>query len=237
MAFSRRSIFGALLAAPLLACRRHQPPRPKYVTAAGEFDTDIMSRFAADFSSPLEGLCKDGEEVRLKEIEGGYAGQITRPLQQFEIKPSRYNPFGATSYREEAPHPIDIKVFNIHPDERFTYYGNLTLYDDAADLKEFLLAVDRKPYKKGIFTPSLGLLGGLLANNPDTLSMSIGGGKVEMKSDRLVVECMGDEGNLYGSSGGGILRFGTLPAGKHELMFYAIDQRGNRSFAVTSYEI
>lgn len=136
--------------------------------------------------------------------------------------------------REDA-HAIDAYYLEITPDRKDGYYGSLSFSDPAGDLGSFLIAVDGKVHREGIFIKpgTMDMLEALMAR----MEIEVAG--VTVEADKMPIECSVDEeGKFLGCHvATGVRYFGNIPVGKHELMFYTMDKRGNRSFAAVDYDI
>ena len=193
-------------------------PERKFVENTG---MNVLKSFRKDFidGNPtkiigirgiVENLKRFQDTIELKGLEEGYSGKFIRPLEKYKK-------------HKEKPHPIEIREFRVSPDKDYDYSCKISFYDRGGDLHSFLILIDGIPYKRGIF----------VGGNSFTSLGTRGTEETDM-----IFCCNSDsKGNLYGFQGRKVKMFGNLEKGKHKLMFYAMDARGNRSFAVTEYEI
>lgn len=212
---------------------------------------DVVSAFEKDFPSEVgladvvERLRNGGEIVTVTVPESSfYSGQILKPL-QFKI-PVKAGLLRQTKRVNEAPHCPKIWQLDVTPYGEFGYFGNVSLYDSAGDLKDFAVAVDGKLHQEGTFVrnDALGDLNGpfkgfglaeLFANG----GMRIIAGddsRVDVRGESLLFEYEPGRGGASIMTGL-IHMFGDIPTGEHKLMLYVRDTRGNRAFAVTGYKI
>lgn len=227
--------------------------KPIYIKISDE-EVDILSAFKRDFPTDfsitnigniVEQLVKQQktETITLKNLydQNGYSVQITRSLEYMIVKTGILK--NQTKGVLETPHPIEIRRFKIDTNPSLTinptpgrnYNLMLDLYDPAGDLNSFLVAIDGRFYRKGSFIRHpIDVTDGKTTTTELNFLLC---GSI-LKGDEILLRCRADDDGIYGYSGSGYGTFGDIPIGeKHEIMIYTVDDRGNRSFAGTSYKI
>ncbi len=209
--------------------------------------SDVIAAYDQDFPNGIKTsiedimglLCDNGESITLKPLDNGYTGQIYATPEKQVVVHQRL--LGLLHKKgeiiEDVRHPPIIASLAIDSRDH-GYTGTLNLSDEGHDLKDYMIAIDRKSYGEGVFIKhgSLGVLGELMTNG--TFELEISGKPLEVKSDIVPIGCYTDkEENLVGC---GVVRenlFGPIPKGEHELTLYVRDEAGNRSFATMQYKI
>ena len=150
------------------------------------------------------------------------------------------------SRKEEDSAPIILQLEidgSSPPAKKLSYSGTLELDDADANLDRFLIVIDGKIHRRGVIVDRD--MYGWYQEMADRMEVTIKDERGFVHEPPLRPDLMekplgctrAEDGKIYGFSGTWYRLFGTLPLGKHELLFYVLDKKGNRAFAVTEYEL
>jgi hypothetical protein len=139
---------------------------------------------------------------------------------------------GYEEHEIEKQHPIKILEFEVNPQQMRIHF-----FDEGGDIKDFMFLVDGVPFilgkmilpgEKSVFEKI-----GSLALIKD-ITVTLNNEKFKPTEIKLESQSWAGRRGLFGYQSVGIPF--NFPKGKHELVLYIRDKRGNTSAALTHYE-